>query len=151
MNTKLKNFKDFLILDSMRFFIFYFISGRFQQRFTQSFYTNRSRKRKKHRWLDWIFAFLGSARVKASRKHVGGIDPRNIFDEKNLFEWYSCIFCTYFKSHFHQDKVYVIVVKKLLTTSSFMDNMKNKFFVMKNSYFVNLIWFYEVIIVLKAV
>jgi len=33
--------------------------------------------RKRHWWLDCLFALLGSAHVKALHKHVGEIDPRS--------------------------------------------------------------------------
>ena len=50
--------------------------GQFHQHSTSSFYACRSQKRKKDRQLKLLFALLGSARVKAARKHVGEIDPR---------------------------------------------------------------------------
>ena len=41
-----------------------------------SFYTRRSQKRQKDSQVKQLFAILGSAWVKAARKHVDKIDPR---------------------------------------------------------------------------
>ncbi len=31
----------------------------------------------RHEWLDYLFALLGSACIKAARKHIGEMDPRS--------------------------------------------------------------------------
>jgi len=52
--------------------------GQFHQRFTSSFCIHIHQKRKKDtRRLDCLFTLLGSLRVKAARKHVDEIDPKN--------------------------------------------------------------------------
>ena len=45
-------------------------NGEFQQHFMSSFYTYRSRKRKKVSQIKQLFVLLGSARVKAVCKHI---------------------------------------------------------------------------------
>ena len=50
--------------------------GQFHQHFTCSFYAPRSQKRQRDSQVKQLFAFLGSAQVKAETKHVDEIDPR---------------------------------------------------------------------------
>jgi hypothetical protein len=44
--------------------------GRFHQRFTSSFFEQRSQKRSRHWYHQCLFALSGSSSVKASRKYV---------------------------------------------------------------------------------
>ena len=64
-----------------------FIRGQFHQHFMHSFYARRSQKRKKTQ-LKQLFAILGSAGIKASRKHIDEIDPWTLFSGQAV----DCIF-----------------------------------------------------------
>ena len=48
----------------------------FHQHFMSSFYAPDTKSAKKDTQVQQLFALLGSAHVKALRKHVDGIDPR---------------------------------------------------------------------------
>ena len=51
--------------------------SQFHQHFMSNFYTRRSQKHYKDSQLKQLFALLGSACVKAARKHVDEIDPKS--------------------------------------------------------------------------
>ena len=51
------------------------IWGQFHQHFTSSFYVRRSQKHQKNSQVQQLFALLGSACIKAGRKHIEEIDP----------------------------------------------------------------------------
>jgi len=51
------------------------IWGQLHQHFMQSFYAHRFQKIKNDSQVIGHFALLVSTRIKASRKHVGEIDP----------------------------------------------------------------------------
>ncbi len=54
--------------------------GQFHQHFTSIFICTDPKSAKRYWQLDWIFTILGYARVKASREHVGEIDPPHQLD-----------------------------------------------------------------------
>ena len=55
--------------------------GQFHHHFTHSFYGRRSQKCKKGSQVKQLFALLGSAGLKAARKHIDEIDPWGQFHQ----------------------------------------------------------------------
>ena len=66
-----KNWKSLLYFT----LVFFVICGQFHQHFMRSFYACRSKKHQKDSQVKQLFAILGSACIKAARKHIDEIDP----------------------------------------------------------------------------
>ena len=57
------------------------IKGQFHHHFMSSFYARRSCNRKKDSQIMQLFVLLEPAHIKAVRKHIVEIDPRNFLTD----------------------------------------------------------------------